>query len=180
MPVRKFSSLKSRTNHSRDVAGNQEMEQEIIIRKLCSTEKDLILKIAHWYFDEWNTPIDKTIRRLTNQPSDDVLCQLVLIKEDKLIATGGLYNNVNISNIHRKFGKFKPWIALLYTDKSYRNHGLGKILLEQIESCAKEYNLTKIYLYTFTAETLYRRCGWKQIERVTYKDHDTVVMEKEI
>ena len=75
---------------------------------------------------------------------------------------------------------FKPWVALLYTDKDYRNQGLGRLLLEQLEHCAQESKLSKIYLYTFTAESLYRRCGWKQIERVVYKDKDTVVMEKEL
>lgn len=156
------------------------MEKQITVRKLKSAEMDLIVKIAKWYFDEWHTPIDKTIHRLANQPNDDVLFQLVLIKENKLVATGGLCNNVNIFHVHPKFKKFKPWVALLYTDEPYRNQGLGKMLLEKIEQCAKETGLTKIYLYTFTAESLYRRSGWRQVERVQYKNHDTVVMEKEI
>ena len=58
------------------------------------------------------------------------------------------------------------------------NKGFGTMLLNQIEHCAKERGLTKIYLYTFTAESLYRRCGWKELDRVMYKDHDTVIMEK--
>ena len=156
------------------------MASEILINKLDPTDKDLGLKIANWYFDEWNTSIDKTIHRLTNQPNEDVLFQLVLSKENKVIATGGLCNNVSILKEYDKFKKFKPWVALLYTEKNYRNQGLGKVLLEQIEWLAKENNLTKIYVYTFTAESLYKRCGWTQIERVNYKDHDTVVMEKDI
>jgi GNAT superfamily N-acetyltransferase len=156
------------------------MASEILINKLEPTDKDLILKIANWYFDEWNTPIDKTIHRLTNQPNEDVLFQLVLTKENNVIATGGLCNNVGILKVHEKFNKFKPWVALLYTENSYRHQGLGKLLLEQLEWFAKESKLAKIYVYTYTAESLYRRCGWTQIERVNYKDHDTVVMEKDI
>jgi GNAT superfamily N-acetyltransferase len=156
------------------------MAPKITITKLDPTDKDLILKIANWYYEEWNTPIEKTIRRLTNQPNGDVLFQLVLAKDNEVVATGGLCNNVNILKVHEKLRKFKPWLALLYTAKDYRNQGLGKMLLEQIERCAKEEKLSKIYLYTFTAESLYRRCGWKQIDRVHYKGHDTVVMEKGI
>jgi len=59
------------------------MVHEILINKLDPTDKDLILKIANWYFDEWNNPIDKIIHRLTNQPNEDVLFQLVLTKEIK-------------------------------------------------------------------------------------------------
>ena len=116
----------------------------------------------------------------TNQPNEDVLFQIVLSKENKVIATGGLCNNVGILKDYEKFNKFKPWVALLYTEKSYRNKGLGKLLLEQIEWLAKENKLSKIYVYTFTAESLYSRCGWTQIERVNYKDHDTVVMQKDL
>lgn len=154
------------------------MEPEIKISKLDPTDKKSILKIASWYFEEWDTPIDKTVNRLTNQPGEDTIFQLVLTIGNEVLATGGLYNNANIFKVHEKLKKIKPWVGLLYTQKDYRNKGFGTMLLNQIERCAKEKDLTKIYLYTFTAESLYRRCGWKELDRVMYKDHDTVVMEK--
>ena len=154
------------------------MVPEIVINKLDPTDMGLILKIANWYSNEWNTPIDKTIHRLTKQSNEDVLFQLVLTKENKVIATSGLCNNVNILKQYKKFNKFKPWVALLYVEKSNRNQGWGKLLLEQIEWCAKEEKLAEIYAYTSTAESFFRKCNWTQIERVNYKDHDTVIMEK--
>lgn len=156
------------------------MKKAISIRKLEPTEKDLILKIANWYYEEWNTPIEKTIRRLSTQAKDDLFFQLILTRENKPIATGGLCNNVNILNVHPQLNKFGPWVALLYTDKDYRGQGYGEALLRQIESCAIDSGLVKIYLYTFTAEALYKRCGWKVTDQVVYKNQETVIMEKEL
>ncbi len=156
------------------------MGEAINIRKLEPTEKDLILKIAEWYHEEWQTPIEKTLQILGNQVDDDLIFQLILMKDNKLIATGGLCNNANILNFHAKLHVFGPWVALLYTDKHYRRLGYGEKLLHQIELKAKDNNLKKIYLYTFTAERLYIRCGWRTIDKVEYKNHETVIMEKEM
>jgi GNAT superfamily N-acetyltransferase len=156
------------------------MQNELIISRLDSSDAYLILKIADWYYGEWAIPINTTIQRLTNQENDDVLFQLIVTKDNMIVATGGLYNNVGLLHIHAKFKKFRPWIALLYTNKENRNQGIGQFLLREIETVAKELGLNKIYLFTFTAESLYQRSGWTQIERVNYKGHDTVIMEKAI
>ncbi|MEZ4843000.1 MAG: hypothetical protein R2784_21315 [Saprospiraceae bacterium] len=90
------------------------MKANIEIIKLDPNDGGMIDKIANWYFSEWNTPIEKTIERLTNYPSDDTLLQAILTINGELIATGGLCNNVNIFNKHPELMEFKPWIALLY------------------------------------------------------------------
>jgi len=170
----------SQNKCANEVLPVKKMTKEIKITRLNSGDKDLIGQIADWYFDEWNIPRTTTINRLANQPNNDVLFQLVLTKDSKPIATGGLYNNVGLLNDHKKFNHFKPWVALLYTDKHSRNQGIGQMLLKEIEGAAKELKVSTIYLYTFTAETLYKRSGWLQIESVSYKGHDTVIMEKKV
>jgi hypothetical protein len=40
--------------------------------------------------------------------------------------------------------------------------------------------LEKIYLFTHTSESLYRRLGWQQLERLALGGKDIVVMEKDI
>lgn len=156
------------------------MEPKVNISRLNPADRESILKIAKWYFDEWDTPIDKTVKRLTNQPDGDTLFQLILTIEDEVVATGGLCNTVNIYKVHEKLKKYKPWVGLLYTQTDYRNRGFGTMLLNQIEQCAKEEKMAKIYLYTFTAESFYKKCGWSEIDQVMYKGHDTAVMEKSL
>src|SRR5690606_7383959 len=101
------------------------MNSKIKISKLYPNDKTSIDKIADWYFSEWNTPIKKTIKRLSNQPSYDTIFQEILTIDGELVATGGLCNNVNIYNKLPELKQFKPWIALLYTQPEYRNKGLG-------------------------------------------------------
>ncbi|MFL5730833.1 MAG: GNAT family N-acetyltransferase [Cytophagaceae bacterium] len=139
-----------------------------------------INQIAEWYFKEWNIPMERTRQRLEEHPNEDVLFQIVLKKDQMPVATGGIYNQVGILNEFPEFRKFRPWLALVYTDIDHRNLGLGNKLLQAIEARCKETGIGKIYLYTFTAESLYLKAGWQILERLDFKGHDTVVMEKEL
>ena len=156
------------------------MKQNTNMQLLDANDKVLINKIASWYFNEWDTPVEKTVNRLANYPDDDVLVLLVLYIDGKAIGSGGICTNVNLLTTHERFRQYTPWVALLYTEEKYRGLGYGKMLMDQLEHHAKEIGLSKIYLYTSTAESLYKRCGWTEIERIIYKGQDTVVMEKEI
>lgn len=154
------------------------MVQPIHIEPLDPNNREAIRKIAGWYFAEWETPLEKTVRRLSTQPNEDLLFQLTARTGEQLVATAGLCHRVNLLNVYPEFNCFHPWVALVYTDADSRKQGIGKELLKAIEQRGATLGLDRIYLYTFTAETLYRRCGWREITRVMYKEHDTVVMEK--
>lgn len=156
------------------------MEKLITIRPLDSGETEVIRQIAHWYEKEWGTPVDKTIRRLSNIPGKDVIFHLVLRINEEVVAAGGLWNDVNIFSFHEKLKKFKPWVASIYTLESHRNKGLGSLMLEHIESRAKDLGLEKIYLYTYTANDLYEKYGWKAKDSVVYRGQETAVMEKHL
>lgn len=153
---------------------------EISIEPLDPSDGELIETIAGWYDEEWNAPVEKTVRRLTRQPDEDTLFQLVVYVDDKAVATGGLCNEVNLYNVHERFKAFRPWVGLLYTEEAHRRRGYGTMLLEEIERRAREIGLDTIYLYTFTAESMYKRCGWTEMDRVPYKEHDTAVMQKSL
>lgn len=150
------------------------------IRPLDPSEENFIQKIAQWSHEEWGTPPEKTFNRLGTQPNSDIVFHLVLCKDGQLISTGGLYHEVNILNQYPHLRAVGPWVAVLYTDKDNRGQGFGEMLLGEIEKRASEHGFRKIYLYTATAERLYKRCGWKNIGRLEYKNMETVLMEKEI
>ena len=154
------------------------MNPDIRISLLDPEDQRSIKTIAQWYFEEWATPVDKTVEKLRNLSNADSVFHLVLWVEDQIAATGGLSNVANLPEVQERFRKYKPWVALLYTHKDHRKKGYGGMLLNEIETRAKKHGLAKIYLYTFTAESLYRKRGWKVFDRVEYKGHDTAVMEK--
>jgi GNAT superfamily N-acetyltransferase len=154
------------------------MEKLITIRPLDAGETEVIRQIACWYETEWGTPVEKTIQRLSNVPGKDVIFHLVLRMDDEVVAAGGLWNDVNIFGFHEKLKKFRPWVAAIYTQESYRNRGLGSLMLEHIEERAIALGLEKLYLYTYSANQLYEKYGWKPIDSVEYRGHETAVMEK--
>lgn len=153
---------------------------DVAIAHLAPSDKRWITTIANWYLKEWDTPIERTFSRLENQSREGVLFQLVATREDNIVATVGLCNHVNLTKTHEKYSHFMPWVALLYTDERHRKRGVGQLLLQEIDRKAVEMGLNLIYLYTFTAESLYAKCGWKEMGRVEYKGHDTVIMKKRL
>lgn len=152
----------------------------LIIRKLDPTETYLISEIAQWYHGEWETPVERTVQRLTTQPNEDVLFQLIALENDRLVATVGLSHEVNILNAHPHLRELGPWVALLFTELEERGKGIGAKLLQAVEVEAQALSIPVLYLYTFTAQRLYECNGWQEIERLPYKGHDTVVMRKEL
>ena len=145
------------------------MNNEISFYKVQSTDEKLIDLISNWYLDEWNIPFENTYQRLANIQNDDVIFQLILSKNQEPIATGGLYKRIGLLNVHPKFKKFEPWLALLYTIKNKRNLGFGEKLLQKIEDISKELGFKIIYLHTFTAERLYLRNNWKPLKELLIK-----------
>jgi GNAT superfamily N-acetyltransferase len=75
------------------------------------------------------------------------------------IATGRLYNHVGLLDKQPKFKIYKHWLALVYTVSEYRRKGYGALLCNYIQQHAKEMVLKEIFLFTHTAESLYKRPG---------------------
>lgn len=157
---------------------NGSATEGIVVNRLEHTDINTIEKIARWYFSEWNTPIDKTLQILSNPVDPDSLAHFVLTERSEVVATVGVRKKVNLQKAHPKYQEYGPWVALLYTAAASRNRGLGKLLLDEIDRFALANSLPELFIYTFTAESLYTRNGWVPIERLDYKGHNTVVMKK--
>lgn len=143
-----------------------------------ATDNKLIERVAGWYLEEWGIPKETTISRLSTHPGEVVFAQLVLKEGNRVIATGGLYHQVGLHIVFPEYKALSPWVALLYTDRAYRGKGYGTKLLQSLEAYAASEGITQVFLFTSTAEKLYIRNGYRQIERIKYKGNDTVVMEK--
>jgi GNAT superfamily N-acetyltransferase len=135
--------------------------------------------IADWYLSEWNIPVQKTIEKIKNLSTDNYEFQVLITLDSKPIATGGLYNHVGLLDREPRFKIYKNWLALVYTKPENRGNGLGALICENIQNRSKYLGLKNIYLFTHTAENLYKRLGWQQIERLALGGKDIVVMEKQ-
>ncbi len=143
-------------------------------------DKQSIELIADWYLSEWNIARETTIEQLLNFPSKGVPFQLLMTLNNTPIATGGLYNHVGLLNHEPKFKIHKPWLALVYTTNENRNKGYGALLCEKIQNISKNLDLPEIFLFTHTAESLYKRLNWQPMERLALGGKDIVVMNKKL
>ena len=147
-------------------------------REITSSETEIINQISNWYFNEWKIPKRKTIKSLTAKSNRNVIFQTLMSDSEVSIGTGGLYQSVEIENRIKKYQNYSPWIALMYTKPGMRRKGLGGKLLDRIELEAQKRGYQKIYLFTHSAESLYIRKGWNEIERHQIEGKNIVIMEK--
>jgi hypothetical protein len=139
---------------------------------------DEINLIAEWYLKEWNIPKETTVQKISLCSEVGIPFQLLMKMNGSPIATGGIYNHVGLLEYEPKYKMYGPWLALVYTSPENRNKGYGASLCEKIQEISKSLGLKEIYLFTFTAESLYKKIGWQEIERLNYKGKDTVIMKK--
>ena len=152
--------------------------QEITYRLITPTDDKNIGLIAQWYLNEWNIPVQTTIAKTKALLPANNEFQLLMMVNGKPVATGGVYTHVGLLDKEPRFNSYKNWLALVYTLPKNRGNGLGKLLCEEIQNHSKKLGLTEIYLFTHTAESLYKRLGWKKIERISLAQKDIAVMKK--
>ncbi|HYG52878.1 MAG TPA: GNAT family N-acetyltransferase [Flavobacteriales bacterium] len=153
---------------------------KLTFEKLTGSEIAVIQQISQWIFDEWGSPHERTIKRLTELDPTDIIFHFAMKLDGELIGCGGLHINVGLFREHERFMIQGPWVSVLYTDKLYRGKGYGKLLLDAVEQEARKLGFTRLYLYTSSAESLYSRNGWKTTERLMYRGQENAVMVKEI
>jgi GNAT superfamily N-acetyltransferase len=153
---------------------------DIDYKKITPADAVVIDLIADWYFEEWSIDKATTVERLKGFQNDGIPFQLVMTLNGLPIATGGVYNHVGLLDAVPRLNEFKPWLALVYTLPEHRGKGYGAILCEEIQRIANELGTKELYLFTHTAERLYKRLGWEQLERIDLKGKDIAIMKKEL
>lgn len=143
-------------------------------------DKENIELIADWYLSEWTIPVQTTIEKTKKLSTNNYEFQILMTLDSKPIATGGLYNHVGLLDREPRLKIYKNWLALVYTKPDLRGKGLGALICNHIQDHSKSLGLKDIYLFTHTAENLYKRLGWQQLERLHWGDKDIVIMKKEL
>ena len=152
----------------------------IAFHKITPADKKSIEQIADWYKSEWNISMEMTIQRITSFPISGFPFQVLMSVDDVPVATAGIYSQVSLLEYDARFRIYSPWLALVYTLPRERKKGFGALICERIELMSKEIGLKEIYLYTFTAESLYKKLNWEQVERFDYRGKDAVLMKKKL
>lgn len=136
--------------------------------------------IAEWYLNEWKISMRTTIQRLKLVTTNSSQFQVFMTLNGSPISTGGLYNHVGLLDKEPRFNIYKKWLALVYTIPEQRQKGYGALICKYIQEHSKKMGLEKMYLFTDTAERLYNRLGWTELERIQLGDRNVVVMKKNL
>src|SRR5688500_7704317 len=100
--------------------------------------------------------------------------------DGELVATGGLYNQVGLLEKEPRFKIYKNWLALVYTRPENRKTGFGALICKFIQDQSRKRGIDEMYLFTDTAQRLYSRLGWTELEKVSMGDRNVVVMKKDL
>jgi GNAT superfamily N-acetyltransferase len=69
-----------------------------------------------------------------------------------------------------------PWLGGLLVLPEWRKRGVGTMLMHRAADEARRLNVSRLYLWTHSAEGLYRKLGWQVVERSDYCGKEAVVM----
>ena len=69
-----------------------------------------------------------------------------------------------------------PWLGGLLALPAWRNRGIGTMLTQRATDEARRLNISRLYLWTPSAERLYRKLGWQVVERTHYFGKEAVLM----
>ena len=73
-----------------------------------------------------------------------------------------------------------PWLGGLLVLPEWRKRGVGTMLMHHATKEARKLNVARLYLWTHSAEGLYRKLGWQIVERTEYFGKKAVVMELDL
>src|SRR4029077_9743801 len=73
-----------------------------------------------------------------------------------------------------------PWLGGLLVLPEWRKRGTGTMLMHHATKEARKLNVARLYLWTHSAEGLYRKLGWQIVERTEYFGKNAVVMHLDL
>ncbi|MFN2507858.1 MAG: GNAT family N-acetyltransferase [Chthoniobacterales bacterium] len=73
-----------------------------------------------------------------------------------------------------------PWLGGLYVIPQARGRGVASLLMQRAVQEARRLKLPTLFLWTPSAETLYRRLGWREVERTEYCGKRIVIMQSRL
>ena len=128
---------------------------------------------AFWKKNGYSLP---EIRALV-ESSDAVVgpsqCLLLLIDGVPVGTAGLIKSDLNSRQ------ELTPWLAAMYVRPESRGRGYALELIRAVEAAAVKAGYDPIWLYTFKAEGLYRKAGWRSVERFEHEGAKPVLMRRD-
>lgn len=144
-----------------------------------SAQPDLVpqivdaLRDAFWHAG--SPAREQQIATMLAQPSQSEET-FVLLEDDIVVGTASLVNSDLPSR-----PDLKPWLASVLVLPPFRGKGYSAPLVRRVEEAAK-LSATTLWLYTWSAETIYLKLGWQRVgpSRDEARGIDVVLMKRDL
>jgi GNAT superfamily N-acetyltransferase len=141
---------------------------------------DLVPTVAKWAHEEFWSYAGRTLEQtevlFTPVPRDTWLPRtFVLMQGETPIGTASIVeHDLDIRP------ELAPWLASLVVDRAARGQGHSRTLVKFVEDFARDKRVETLWLFTWSAEGLYAKLGWKPAERLDRNGREIVVMSKDL
>ena len=78
------------------------------------------------------------------------------------------------------FEHLNPWLATLLVLPEHRGRGVGAFLVREAERYARDAGHSEMYLFTESADGLFRHMGWLEMAKTTANGHEVRIFRREL
>lgn len=139
---------------------------------------DLLPVVAKWAHEEfWSSSgksLEETQRLFTPVPGSTWLPRTFVLLDGETPV--GMASAVEHDLESRP--ELTPWLAAVVVDRAVRGRGHSRALVGFIEDYARDNKVETLWLFTWSAEALYMKLGWRAVERLQHNCREIVVMNK--
>lgn len=142
---------------------------------------ELIPVLARWHHEEWAylRPGDSVAARAARLRGacgrGEIPTVFAAFSETSLLGSAMLVAHDMDTRMD-----LTPWLAGVFVAPDGRCKGIGTALVGRVVECAARLGVSRLYLYTPSAERLYSRLGWLVVERTRYRGVEVVVMSYDL
>ena len=142
---------------------------------------DLIPLIGRWHWDKWGHAdpqgsLETWTRGLAEKTVRDGVPTTFVALDGGGEAVGSVTLVEHDMPDRPELAEMTPWIAGTFVVAHARGRGVGSALMRHATAEAKRWGISRLYLYTSTAERFYEALGWKTLDHLVYEGEPNAVM----
>jgi GNAT superfamily N-acetyltransferase len=141
-----------------------------------SEQPEMAPLVAGWLLDAFGHPGSPTVEAMTAMLLPPRVGEtFVLFEGDVPVGTASLAQKDLASR-----PDLTPWLAGLVVQPAFRGRGYATALVQRVEASARAASVPTLWLYTWTAASLYARLGWQRVGLEQDKGVDVVLMRHDL
>jgi GNAT superfamily N-acetyltransferase len=140
----------------------------------------LIPLLGRWYWGEWGPfeperPLEDWVAMLVPRTlRDEIPTIYVALTGEVPVGTASLIPQDMSTHL-----EFSPWLAGVYVVPEHRRQGIGRALVHRVVRTAAALGVSRLYLFTDSAQRWYADMGWAEIGREFYLGREVTIMRIE-